>query len=153
MAKFATIWKNHVGRAYVCDRAVFGNQCAMRMGEALEKSGVPLKGISLKRCNNYSNKFKSHKPGHIRSAQELANVFYRKPSLLGAGVKKQIFKGSMDANPASFKGKKGMVFIMNGWGNTDHIDIWDGVLMKLKGSANTAAYRKRGKQVWFWELK
>lgn len=44
MATFATIWKNHVGRGYVCDRIVFGNQCAMRMGEALEKSGVQLRG-------------------------------------------------------------------------------------------------------------
>lgn len=46
MATFATIWKNHVGRGYVCDRIVFGNQCAMRMGEALEKSGVQLRGNS-----------------------------------------------------------------------------------------------------------
>lgn len=142
MANFAAIWKNHVGRAYVCDNSVFGNQCAMRMGEALEKSGVRLKGITLKRCNNYSNKFKDHKPGHIRSAQELANVFYRRPSLLGPGVKKKIYSGSIDNNLSSFKGKKGMVFIMNGWGNTDHIDIWDGNLMRLKGSANTVDYRK-----------
>lgn len=31
---------------------------------------------------------------------------------------------------SDFVGKKGIVFIMNGWGATDHIDIWDGSDMK-----------------------
>ena len=42
---------------------------------------------------------------------------------------------------------------MNGWGNTDHIDVWDGFKLKLKGSSDTVGYRKRGEQVWFWEIK
>lgn len=153
MANFSLLWKNHIGRGYVCDQSVFGNQCAMRMGKALEDSGVSLGGKNLKRCSNYSTKFKDHKPGHIRSAQELANIFYRNPTLLGAGVKKLILDGSIDDNISSFKKKKGMVFIMNGWGNTDHIDLWNGTSMQMKGSSNTTVYRKRGKQVWFWEIK
>ena len=153
MANFATLWKNHEGRGYVCDEVEFGNQCAMRMGQSLEDSGISLATKSLKRCSGYSTKFKDHKPGHIRSAQELANVFYHTPSLLGAGVKKQIFDGSIDDNIKSFNNKKGMVFIMNGWGNTDHIDLWDGITMQMIGSSNTIGYRKRGKQVWFWEIK
>jgi len=152
MIKFSILWKNHVGRGYVCDQTVFGNQCAMRMGKALEDSGVSLKGKNLKRCPHYSKKFKDHKPGHIRSAQQLANIFYRNPSLLGADVKKKILNGSVDDNLDSFKNKKGMLFIMNGWDKTDHIDLWDGSLMKMKGASNTLDYRKRGKQVWFWEL-
>ncbi|HEB92361.1 MAG TPA: hypothetical protein ENI94_02625 [Gammaproteobacteria bacterium] len=124
----------------------------MRMGKALEDSGVILAGQNLKRCSDYSTIFKDHKPGHIRSAQELANVFYRNPALLGAGVKKLILDGTIDENISSFKNKKGMVFIMNGWGSTDHIDLWDGLLMKMKRTSNTVGYRKRGKQVWFWEL-
>jgi hypothetical protein len=153
MVTFAKLWKNHVGRSYVCDQTVFGNQCAMRMGKALEDSGISLTGYGLKRCTTYSSKFKSHNPGHVRSAQDLANVFYRNPKLLGAGVRKQIFTGSIDDNLSSFKGKKGMVFIMNGWGSTDHIDLWDGTTMQMKGSSNTTSYRKRGKYTWFWELK
>lgn len=152
MANFSTLWKHHVGRGYVCDQSTFGNQCAMRMGKALEDSGVILAGQNLKRCSDYSTIFKDHKPGHIRSAQELANVFYRNPALLGAGVKKLILDGTIDENISSFKNKKGMVFIMNGWGSTDHIDLWDGLLMKMKRTSNTVGYRKRGKQVWFWEL-
>lgn len=152
MAKFSTIWKNHVGRRYVCDRSTFGNQCAMRMGQALEDSSVSLKKTTLKRCMHYSKKFNTHSPGHIRSAQQLANAFYRKPTLLGVGVKLKTFTGTINDNILSFKNKKGMIFIMNGWGNTDHIDIWDGIKIKMKGSSDTAGYMKRGKQVWFWEI-
>ncbi|MFC6631931.1 T6SS effector amidase Tae4 family protein [Microbulbifer taiwanensis] len=153
MAIFATQWKSHVGRDFVCDQSTFGNQCAMRMGKALEDSGVSLAGKIQKRCSGYSSKFRDHKPGHIRSAQELANVFYREPGLLGVGVKKSIFNGSIDDNIKHFRDKRGMVFIMNGWGSTDHIDLWDGFSMQMKGSYDTAAYRKRGEHVWFWELK
>lgn len=152
MVAFATLWKNHVGRGNVCDRTTFRNQCAMRMGESLEGSGISLKGKIVKRCTTYSSNFKDHKPGHIRSAQELANVFYRSPKLLGGRVQKKIFNGTIDDNLNAFKGKKGMVFIMNGWGRTDHIDLWDGTTMQMKGSSDTADYRKRGKQVWFWQL-
>lgn len=150
MATFAALWKKHVGRAFVCDVNTFPNQCAMRMGAALESSGISLAGKKLPRCSHYSDKFKSHKPGHIRSAQELANVFYRNPTLLGAGVRKQIFNGSINANMAQLK-KTGMIFIMNGWGNTDHIDLWDGKKKELRGG--DSSYFNVGKQVWFWELK
>ncbi|VAW56369.1 hypothetical protein MNBD_GAMMA07-999 [hydrothermal vent metagenome] len=152
MTQFSTLWNNHVGRDYVCDQNVFANQCAMRMGKALEDTGISLESKSLKRCSNYSTKFKDHKPGHIRSAQELANIFYRNPKILGDNTKKIILDGSIDDNLSAFKNKKGMVFIMNGWGNTDHIDVWNGVTMRMKGASDTITYRKRGKQVWFWEL-
>lgn len=61
--------------------------------------------------------------------------------------------GSIRKNMSTFKRKNGVVFIMNGWGSTDHIDVWDGTSMKMKGSSNTVAYSQRGKQVWFWEMK
>ena len=124
---------------------------AMRMGKALEFSGVFLG--DLKRCNNYSSKFKDHKPGHVRSAQELANVFYRNPRLLGNTVNKKIFTGSMKDTLTSLKNKNGMVFIMNGWGSTDHIDLWNGTSMLLRGADSTPNYMAVGKQVWFWELQ
>lgn len=27
-------------------------------------------------------------------------------------------------------GRRGIIFIRNGWGSTDHIDVWDGEHMK-----------------------
>jgi len=152
MTSFSKLWNNHVGREYVCDQKEFGNQCAMRMGKALEDSGVTLANAGLKRCSDYSKLFKDHKPGHIRSAQDLANVFYRNPQLLGANVKKLIVDGSINDNLKLFNNRNGMVFIMNGWGNTDHIDVWNGGALQLKGASNSADYRSRGQQVWFWEI-
>lgn len=38
--------------------------------------------------------------------------------------------------------------IKNGWGATDHIDLWNGAAMR-GGFAN---YFGLGKEVWFWEL-
>lgn len=56
----------------------------MRVGGTLRGMGGTLTG--LKTCVDYDrNKYKSHKPGHIRSAQELANYFYRKPKAHGLG--------------------------------------------------------------------
>lgn len=153
MVLFSALWNNHPGRANVCDQSVFGNQCAMRMGQALERCGINLANEQVERCSDYSDKFSDHKPGHIRSAQDLANIFYRKPVLLGTNVKTKIVTGSIQKNIAVFKDKTGMVFIMNGWGTTDHIDVWDGRLLQMKGAALTADYMKRGQQTWFWEIK
>jgi len=75
------------------------------MGKALEDSGVSLRGRNLKRCSSSAAKFKHHEPGHVRSAQELANVFYRSPALLGTGVKKLIFNGTINDNLGSLKNK------------------------------------------------
>jgi hypothetical protein len=153
MVAFETLWQNHVGRSYVCDQNTFGNQCAMRMGQALEKSGISLAAHNLRRCRTYSSTFKDHNPGHILAAQDLANVFYRQPSLLGAKVKRHVLNGTINANIKVFLRKRGMVFIMNGWGNTDHIDVWDGLIQTMKGSPDTDGYRMAGKQVWFWEMQ
>jgi hypothetical protein len=109
MITFESLWRNHVGRETICDVTLFENQCAMRMGKALEESGLSLIGRGLKRCTDAYPKLK-HKPGHIRSAQDLANVFYYDPTLLGSDVKKQIFKGNINNNISSFEGKQGMVF-------------------------------------------
>jgi len=154
MASFQRLWKNHPGRDFVCDETVFQNQCAMRMGKALENSGIDLKNSKLKRCTDYdAGKFKDHKPGHIRSAQDLANVFYRNPKLLGSQVRKKILSGSINKNLKLLKNKNGLIFIRNGWGSTDHIDLWNGTKLQLKGSADTLTYRKVGEQLYFWELK
>lgn len=37
---------------------------------------------------------------------------------------------------------------MNGWGGTDHIDIWDGSDM----TGGSPQYFSLGEQVWFWQL-
>ena len=152
MSRFKTFWTNHPGTGFVCDNKVFKNQCAMRVGHALRKMSVKLTG--LKTCVGYdAKKFKSHAPGHIRSAQQLANHFYRKPKAHGLGASSfKIYTGSMQTNMNALKDKQGMIFIMNGWGSTDHIDAWkgNGKTGQLKGGYSS--YFSVGTQVWLWEI-
>lgn len=152
MSRFTRLWNAHPGRANVCDPAVFKNQCSMRMAKALRSLGVELKG--LRTCVDYDKKkFASHKPGHVRSAQQLANLFYRRPKAHGLGAKSfEHMRGSISKNIAKLKHRHGMIFIVNGWGRTDHIDIWkgNGATGVLKGGFNS--YLKTGEQVWFWEF-
>lgn len=44
--------------------------------------------------------------------------------------------------------KPGIVFIKDGWGATDHIDLWNGFMMK----AGDSSYFSLGKEVWVWEI-
>lgn len=152
MSRFTLLWNSHPGIAKVCDETVFANQCAMRMSTALRAIGVSLTG--LKTCVDYDRaKFGAHAPGHVRGAQDIANRFYRQTTAFGLGAKSfKVYSGSVDANINELKNKNGMIFIMNGWGSTDHIDVWkgDGRSGKLKGGA--PSYTAVGTQIWFWEF-
>lgn len=43
---------------------------------------------------------------------------------------------------------KGVIFILDGWGYTGHIDVWNGY--KMKGG-NPGCF-SLGKEIWLWEL-
>ncbi len=134
MINFSSLWNNHPGiGSSPCN---FENQCAIRMGIALEKSGVDLKSYTGVRC------WYGHSPKHILRAQELANWMKNKTDLFGD--RKIYEKKTSD----DFEGKQGVVFIMDGWGPTDHIDVWNGY--QLKGGY--IDYMNRGVEIWFWEL-
>ncbi len=140
--RFQLLWDNHPGPdAKPCD-ATFPNQCAIRMGIALEKSHVDTRSFDTmypgRRC--YPG-FK-HAPGHILAAQELANWLATQVALVGSAEKKR------RVNSGTYGGREGIVFIQNGWGATDHIDLWDGTEMR----AGLANYFALGQAVWFWPL-
>jgi hypothetical protein len=100
---------------------------------------------------NYSNQFASHAPGHVRGAQAIANRFFKQTHSLGAKTFKAM-PGSINGNLAYLKSRNGMIFIMNGWGTTDHIDVWrgDGSSGDLKGGYTS--YFGLGTEIWFWEF-
>ena len=79
---------------------------------------------------------------HILRAQELADWITRNPGYFGS---REIFK---DVTYEKFLGKKGIVFVKDGWGATDHIDIWDGTNMK----GGHSDYFSKGREIWFWDL-
>lgn len=140
--KAKIIWDNHPYPGFPCSQQHFSNQCAIRMGVALEKSNIDTSSFDKMYPNRRCYKGLNHSPKHILAAQELANWLVTQSSVFGA-VKKH-----KNVSSAQFQGKKGIVFIMNGWGATDHIDIWNG--SQLKGGRPN--YFSAGEEVWFWEL-
>lgn len=73
-------------------------------------------------------------------AQELANRLKKEwgsPSVL-SGTKAEM----------QLTNKKGVIFIMDAWGNTDHIDVWDSNRI---GSDINVPFNM-AKEIWFWEI-
>jgi hypothetical protein len=140
---FYKLWENHPYPDSPCDEETFRNQCAIRMGVALEKSGVDTSSFDVMYPNRRCYPGFNHSPKHILAAQELANWMKSKKSIFG---NVSIYK---NVTNTKFKGQKGVVFIKNGWESTDHIDVWNGI--SLKGGF--ASYFGLGKEVWFWDFK
>ncbi|WP_133510495.1 type VI secretion system amidase effector protein Tae4 [Candidatus Thiosymbion oneisti] len=144
MLSFRKLWDNH---PYIKDagkppctndkgKPHFNNQCAIRMGIALERVGMNLNSFRGVRC------WHGHK-NHILRAEELAKWLRTQKKDVGtANVTKK-------AKYIQFLGKKGIIFFKDGWPRGgDHIDVWNGV--KLAGGLNS--YFTLAKEVWFWKL-
>ncbi|WP_407081637.1 type VI secretion system amidase effector protein Tae4 [Methylomonas montana] len=140
IVKFETIWQNYPDEYPCLDPKTgkppkgYSNQCAMRVGCALEKSGISFASFSGKRCP-----CGSANGGMVAGAQELA-------SWLGPNR----FQGC--PNPETHAGKDafekvssrtGIIFLANYWqreGETDstrtgdHIDLWNGSRMTAYSS-------------------
>ncbi|WP_409514664.1 hypothetical protein [Chryseobacterium sp.] len=44
---------------------------------------------------------------------------------------------------------KGIIFFKDGWGATDHIDVWNSSEMK---GGETEYFLSSWKEIWFWQL-
>lgn len=145
MVRFDILWKNHPGNGvFPCDRSKHINQCAIRMSVALEKSGVDLMSFGGVKC------WEKHEDGfkHILRAQELANWINIHSEIFGNRLLLERKKYPTMSHK-SFRNAKGIIFIKDGWGATDHIDVWNG--MELKGG-DAYDYLSRGTEIWFWPL-
>jgi hypothetical protein len=118
------------------------DQCAMRVGVALEKLGVDLSSFTGARCGR-------HTPGHILRAKELADWLSEQTKLVGQ-VKKYD-KASDKITWEHFKGKKGIMFIEKPiiTSAINHIDLWDGSQLR-KGKNEWISV---GRWVYFWEVE
>ncbi|HEX8365437.1 MAG TPA: type VI secretion system amidase effector protein Tae4 [Allosphingosinicella sp.] len=137
--KFTTLWDNHPGPGSMPCDVQFKDQCAIRMGASLLKSGVAMSTFTGVRC--WSNL--KHSPKHILRAEELANWLAKQKALVGTPSKRK------KANSSHYQGKKGIVFIKDGWkGGGDHIDLWSGHAMRT----GRTEWFELGWEVWFWPL-
>lgn len=137
-----SIWEHHPYPQSPCSQSYFPNQCAIRMGIALEKAGVDTKSFDTMYPHRRCYKGLNHSPKHILAAQELANWIETQAPVFGNVAKHK------NVSSAHFQSKQGIIFIQDGWGATDHIDIWNGSQMKGGSPSHIAL----GKEVWFWSL-
>lgn len=142
---YFNIWKNHPGReSHPCDRNEYPNQCAIRMSVALHLSKIDLVSFSGAKCwMSHEDDFK-----HILRAQELAEWMHVHPEIFGHRI---VLKNNkkIKLHHSDFWKYKGLIFIQDGWGPTDHIDIWNGSEMK----GGTVNYLDENyKEVWVWSL-
>lgn len=145
---FNTLWANHPFPDKPCSKYLFENQCAIRMGVALELSGVNTASFDAmfpgRRCSAYPAL--KHERPHILGAQELATWMRSQTHVFGEVE----IHSWQTRDVKQFVKKKGIVFIMNGWGSTDHFDLWNGIIFKTDQlPTNLGA----GEQLWFWELQ
>ena len=140
-------WKNHAGRANICDGERFRNQCAIRMGAALELSDITLSTDRrvLRRCSTEYNIYNDHKQGkvkgHVLAAQELANWVNTQGGIFGPR--------SVVHSKEELLGRTGIIFFRDGWDTTDHIDVWNGEA--LVGGFDSY-FESDFKDLWFWDV-
>lgn len=126
--KFEKLWKNHPtidapmfsddAPCTVNGKRAFNNQCAIRMGVSLQKSGVKLDTFKGAKC------WHGHKPAHILRAEELTNWLKGPFSPFKQRFEFKGVNGFQDIN-----GKKGIIFFKDYYGpgnQGDHIDLWNG---------------------------
>lgn len=156
MISFKKLWKNHpTVESFIDDapckvngKRAFTNQCAIRMGQALHKSGIKLDSFKGAKC------WHNHQPTHILRAEELANWIKSPFSPLKNII---VFKGADGFSQIS--GRKGIIFFKDYYGpgdQGDHIDLWNGSRLTKFKTWIEFAFRG-GKHyakadIWFWPL-
>lgn len=152
---FNKLWENYPSEQQPCKqkdgRVIHANQCAIRVGVALQGAGVNLKTFpSRRKC------WEPGHTGHTLAAQELANWL---GGQLG-GPKKYTTRTHGDKPgekaKADIQNKTGIIFFKDYWqrdGETsesrsgDHIDLWNRGTTKTSNDSGNMS-----KEVWFWEL-
>jgi len=66
---FSNLWLNHPYPKSPCDKETFSNQCAIRMGVALEKSGVDTSSFDVMYPNRRCYPGLKYSPRHILAAK------------------------------------------------------------------------------------
>ncbi len=152
MPTFHQLWINHPMNGsppeqHPCrDRkgvvhAILENQCAVRLGLALQGAGVKTDSVSGARCWN------GHGQKHILRVLDLVPWIEKQAAMIGC-KKKTVHKG---VTSADFATKNGIVYFQNFYGRNnqgDHIDLWNGQKI-AKGDLD---FFERSEEVWFWAM-
>lgn len=144
-ALFDTLWQNHPttrGNRNPCQTGGtpnFENQCAIRMGLTLSRSGISLASFDGAFC------WHGHGRDHVLRVEELIAWLQRQNTTLGTPT---THRAVTDAN---FANQVGLAAFINFWGTGnqgDHIDLWDGTIVRQ----GDPGYFGRSERVVFWQL-
>jgi hypothetical protein len=165
LTTFKKLWNNHPSVSGYMDgkpcskngTPLFSNQCAIRMGHALQAAGFDVSRMRVRLCwHHKKQRF------HVLAAEELAKAINRSV-VPGIGKLKKL---KPDEFTTQIKGKKGIIFFKDYWrrsgetnkGRTgDHIDLWNG--NKLTNSSfftfwsNYFHTYDNSKEIWFWPVR
>jgi hypothetical protein len=178
---FSALWANYSSESPCVgkdDKPPPGwqNQCAVRVGLAMERSGVSFKSFSSGRCPTGPQS-----GGMVGSAQALANWLKTRPFPGCPAVK--VIKPSNWMNEV--RGKTGIIFFKDYWrrkgevtgvGSGDHIDLWNRDTLtrslvsflrftigisrfpnlnpwsRAADNENWFSDLGRSSEIWFWEI-
>ncbi len=141
---------------------VFSNQCAIRMGVSLRRSGVShsqLSGCST--CGVHAKE-----DMHFINANQLANGILR-ANLPGFAPVKKITGPQVARFYPELLGKTGVIYVQDYWRRStdtgratgDHIDVWNGYrsstkwLMEWFSWVGYYSNYAHAGEIWFWEVK
>jgi Type VI secretion system (T6SS), amidase effector protein 4 len=149
MVDFNTLWRNHPMNGFPMEdcpcrkpdgQPTYENQCAIRLGVCLVKSGIKLANYHGKPCGYHPGR------GHALVAEELA-AWINLPSTTFVDYAEKSSKVTF----ADYAGRTGIVLCRNFWRpdmSGDHIDLWDGT----RFARGDTSFFGRSQEVWFWEL-
>jgi hypothetical protein len=152
--QFNTVWKNHPANEATpninpCNKngtPNHDNQCVIRLGLALVRSGVSLNSFNGAFC--WSGHGRQH-PLRVEEFKKWLNS--SSATFVGSAVKyKKDARGNQKSS-TDFAGKRGIVAFLDFWGanNTgDHIDLWNGT----KVAHGSLDYFSRSRELWFWAM-
>ncbi len=168
MLTLRTLWLNHptvTGEQYPCQTngaSNFANQCAIRMGVCLKRSGVlPGQIRGALSCGQAAATGHSHDEMHYIRANEVANALN---GVSLPGLSPRITLATPDDFANELAGRKGIIYFKHYWWRTtdttrptgDHIDLWNGWRTTAKVLLpwfNWLGGYDGSAEIWFWEVK
>jgi hypothetical protein len=155
MATFDNLWVNHPANETIpniepCQsngQSNHANQCVIRLGLALTRSGISLASYTGAFCWT-----KGHGRQHpLRVEQMKLWLNAKTTKFVPFAVKYVKTKLGVQKSSQFFSGRRGIVAFLDFWGtnNTgDHVDLWNG--SSIAHGDND--YFARSRELWFWEM-
>ena len=155
MVTFEQLWANHPARqeppvispCSTNGAANHENQCVIRLGVALTKSGASLASYTGAFCWSGHGRVHPLRVEEMRLWLDSDEAWF----IPCYAEKHRRDARGLQKSAQYFYGRRGIVAFLNFWGSGnqgDHVDLWDGE----KIAYGNPSYFERSQEIWFWEL-